>query len=210
MIYLSRNRLMHESECAVAHAADSGEPPVRNVCRQLLADRVRYFVWHAKHESRMECVAGLRRREPQLLELRRAGVEFIHRAALVRYLREYRVVGAARDRILQEFYGPLDPHAATVLEHRGYLAAASSQWCATTLLEITDDRRGGEQLLHYERAYAQYFSLFCERIRAATNHEPCLLNDLLPEVRGVAARIRQRILSGHLLQHRPRPHVHVA
>jgi hypothetical protein len=201
---------MRESERAVHEAADGGELRVRNVCRQLLGDRVRYFVWHAKHETRMESVALARRREPQLLELRRAGVEFVHRAAFVRHLKDHGLRGASRDRLLREFYGPLDSRAAAILEHRNYLSAASSQWCAATLLELADDHRGVEQLQLYETAYSQYFGLFCERIRAAANREAFLLKDLLPEVRDVAVRLRQRILSGHVRQRRTSAAVHAA
>lgn len=202
MIYLTRTRLMRESERTVYETASRGEPLARGICSQLLADQVRYYVWRSRHENRMEPVASLRRRELQLVELRRASIELVHRAALVKYLRDYHVRGTARDGVLREFYGALDAREAAILEHRNYLIAASSQICATELLELADDRKGVEQIELYESAYSQYFGLFCARTRAEQLGAPFMLDDLIPEVHGAAERLRLRILSGYLLPNR--------
>jgi len=198
LIYLTQNRLMRESERMVHEAASCGEPRVRSVCSQLLANQVRYFIWHSKHESRMEPIARLRRRELQLLELRRASVEFVHRAALVKYFSDYQVRGPARDRVLRGFFGPQDSRDAAILAHRSYLVAASSQLCATELLRLADDQAGIEQIQFYETVYAQYFGLFCNRLHAAPNGDRSLLDELVPEVRGVAERLRLQLLATNL------------
>jgi hypothetical protein len=190
---------MLESERTVHETAVQGEPRDRGVCSQLLADRARYVVWHSRHESRMETVAERGRRELQILALRGICVERLHRAALVRYFRDYRVTGPERDQTLREFYGVLEPRDAAVMEHRNYLVAASTQLCATELLELAGDHQGVELVRSYESAYMQYFSLFCERARALQNRETFLLGALLPEVHGAAERLRLRIVSGHLM-----------
>jgi hypothetical protein len=195
VIYLTRIRLMVESERAVDECARYGEPAPRRACTQLLAEPIRYSLWHGRHEVRMDAVANARRRERQTLTLRAFALEQVHRAALIRYLRDYHVVGEQRAQTLREFHGVVDTRDATVAAHRDYLLAASSQVCATELLELVDDDHGIELVQSYERAYGQFFSMFCEYSRARQAGEPYLLSSLLPEVRAVAARLRARVLA---------------
>ena len=213
VIYLTQARLMTESERAVEESARFGAPEYRRVCSQLLAEPVRYTLWHGRQENRMGVVADARRRERQTLALRAFALEQIHHAALVRYLREYRIVGEDRAQTLREFHGVADQRDATLAAHREYLLAASSQVSAAELLQLVDDSRGIECLGDYERAYGQFFSMFCERSRAQQNGQSYLLECLLPEVRGAAARLRARVLqadtpSVRVFAARSRPHEH--
>jgi hypothetical protein len=144
----------------------------------------------------MQAVAGARLRERQILALRAFALEQVHRAALVRYLRDYRVVGIERTQTLREFHGILDQRDATLTAHREYLLAASSQVSAVELLQLVKDHRGAELLGDYERAYGQFFSMFCEGARAKQNRQSYLLDGLLPEVRALATRLRLRVLEG--------------
>jgi len=194
MIYLTHTRLMLESERAVHDRASAGDELPRRICRQLLADGGRYALWHVRHRGHMGVVAGERRRQRQILSLRSVSVAQVHRAALVSYFRERHVAGAAREQTLREFYGVTDPSEAAVMEHRSYLLATSSQFCATDILEMIGDRRGLELLRGYELAYGQFFAMFCERARARQAGASYLLAALMPEVRDVARRIRARLM----------------
>jgi hypothetical protein len=199
VIYLTHARLMRESERTVHETASDARAREQRVCDQLLANQPRYSLWHMRHDLRMTPVAQMRRREQQLLELRRTSVEQIHGAALVRYLRDFSVTGADRDGTLRLFHGVVDVREAAIVEHRNYLLAASSQLCASEVLALAGDSKGVELVNHYERAYEQYLSLFCQRARARSEIERSLFDDLLPDVKGVATRLRQRIVAGHLL-----------
>jgi hypothetical protein len=201
MLYITTTRLMLESERVVQDTALVGEEIPRRACSQLIADRPRYSQWHSHHELRMDGVAKTRRREPAVERLRALAVEQVHKTALVSYLRDGRVVGSARDRTLRLFYGPADIRDATLVEHRNYLLAASTQLCAHDLLGLVGDDEGLALIRTYELAYHQYFSLFCERGRAAQAGESYLLGSLLPEVKGTADRLRQRILGTRLVAH---------
>jgi hypothetical protein len=121
-------------------------------------------------------------------------IEQIHRSALVTYFRERQVSGRAREQTLREFYGVTDTCEAAIMEHRSYLLAASTQFCAADILEMTGDRQGLELLRGYELAYGQYFAMFCERARAQQAGASYLLAALTPEVRAVAERMRARLL----------------
>ena len=194
VIYLTRLRLMRESVQSINDHAAGGEAVPRRVCAQLLTEPTHYSLWHVRHEQRMGTVADARRRERQILALRAFSIQQVHRSALVRYLRDFRIVGAARDQTLADFYGVIDPREAAVIEHRDYLLAASSQICATDVLELVGDDVGVQLLRNYELAYGQFFSMFCDYSRAKRSHQSYLLTALLPEVRGTAARLRGRML----------------
>lgn len=196
MIYLTRTRLIHESERAIEACALAGEPVPQRVCAQLLAQPPRYSRWHNGLENRMGIVANARVRPRQVLALRAFALEQVHRAALVRYLRDYRVVGRAREQTLRDFHGVIDSREAALAEHRDYLLATTNHVCAAELLDLADDAPGTELLGEYERAYGQFFRLFCEQSRAAYRREPYLLESLLPEVRATAAFVRRQILNG--------------
>ena len=112
----------------------------------------------------MGAVADARLRQRQILALRAFALEQVHGSALVRYLRDYHVVGASRDRTLHDFFGVADSRDAALRAHRDYVLAASSQVCAVDLLELANDDYGVELLGDYEQAYGQFFSMFCESL----------------------------------------------
>jgi hypothetical protein len=203
MIYLTQARLMLESERTVEAYAKSDEEIPHRVCSQLLADAPRYTLWHVRHETTMSHVAQARQRERQILTLRAVAVEQVHRTALVRHLRENRIVGVARDQTLREFYGVVDPRESAIMEHRNYLLAASTQFCAADLLELIGDKHGLDLVRRYELAYSQYFGMFCEQARARQNSKAYFLGALMPEVRDAAERLRLRIMDSRKLPPQP-------
>jgi hypothetical protein len=144
-------------------------------------------------------VARGKRRERQIIDLRLAATEQIHRAALVRYLRDSEVTGRERILVLREFYGALDTHCAILAEHRSYMQAVSSQVCALDLLTLSNDRMGVRLIKAYEREYALSFAMDRDRTRALNDGRPYILGHLLPEIKESAVKLRRRILSGEHL-----------
>jgi hypothetical protein len=203
VLYITHTRLMLESEHAVRQHARSPDEIPHRICSQLLADPGRYSHWYSRHDVAMGNVAHARRRERQLLRLRSVAVEQVHRTALVRYLRDHRIVGAARDQTLRTFNRLSDAENTVLAEHRGYVIAASTQLCATDLLALIGDERGEDLIRSYELAYGQYFAMFCGRARARQMGEPYLLSALLPEVKAAAERMRRRALDAQSLGGRP-------
>ena len=186
---------MLESERTVRERAFSDDEEIpKRVCSQLLADPPRYLLWRVRHENQMNLVAGARRRERQIMTLRAVAIEQVHRAALVRYLRDHRVTGVARDQTLREFYGVVDARDSAIMEHRNYLLAASTQLCTADILEMVGDKHGVELVRRYELAYTQYFAMFCDQARARQTGKVYMLEMLLPEVRDTAERLRRKIM----------------
>lgn len=190
---------MTESEHSVHMRAQLGEGISKSVCSQILADKPRYSLWISQHDRRMTHVAIAKERDRQLIKLRGVALEQIHRTALVRYLREYHVRGRRRDDTLREFYKAWDLQRAVLVEHKGYLIAASSQFCAVDLLELAGDARGVDMLQRYEAVYGHFFSMFCDQARAQRKGKLYLLDGLIPEIRDNAKNMRLRILSDTLL-----------
>ena len=90
-------------------------------------------------------------------------------------------MGAARDQTLREFYGVMDPRESAIMEHRNYLLAASTQFCAADILEMIGDKHGRGLVRRYELAYNQYFAMFCDHARARQTGKTYMLEMLLPE-----------------------------
>jgi hypothetical protein len=190
---------MIESENTVHENAAHGEGANRSVCGQLVSDEPRYSLWVSRHDRRMFTVSVQRDRNRQLLTLRSLAVEQVHRAALVRYLRDYRITGKAREQTLREFYGVLDPTRSALAEHRNYLLSASSQLCALDILDMTADKHGADLVRRYQTTYGHFFSMFCDRARARASNRVFLLACLIPEAKTAADRLRKSILEGQLL-----------
>lgn len=190
---------MRESERTIRERACGPEESVAAICRRVLTDRARYAIWHARHEKHMQTVARQQRRDDQILALRAVSLQQIHRTALVRVVRERGITGAARDTLLREFYGVLDPREAAITEHRNYLDAASTAICVAELLSLADDDDGVLLLKRYETAYHEYFGMFCDRSRVSRGNQRGLVDALLPEMRMEAEGLRRRVLAGEAL-----------
>lgn len=100
---------------------------------------------------------------------------------------------------MQEFYGPLDPECSVITEHRHFILAASSQICASDLLELSGDRYGLDLVDRYQRDYVLYFALYCDRVMVERDGRTYLLEGLIPEIKADAVRIRHRLLTGDRL-----------
>ena len=177
-------------------AAD-GDIGAGHVCRQLVEQPDCYSLWRSWHDKRMVSVAANARRDRQILALRSFHLQQIHRATLVRYLRDHGIIGVDRELTLQEFYGPIDSQRAAVTEHKTYLISASSQLCADQLLELIGDHRGLTLLRDYQGIYEEYFAMFCDNARAVRRNSTYLLQGLIPDAKAEAKALRERILGGH-------------
>ena len=199
MLYITHTRLMSESESSVHEHANSGAGHSQGVCQQLVSKQPRYALWLSHHDRAMLAIASAKRRERQLTSLRALAIEQIHRAALVRHLRANQITRIERNLLLQELLGPRDPDCSVLTEHRNYILAASSQLCASDLLELTGDRHGIHLVNRYQSDYGLYFAMYCDRARAQQDGRPYLLNALIPETRAEAAMTRAKLLTGERL-----------
>jgi hypothetical protein len=153
--------LMDESAEALTHAARAAGPHDARIAARVLSEPRLTSAWEARHAGLLLPVAEHRARIRQIRALRTVAVRLVHRQALIAHIRRHRLAGAARDRLLAAFHGPLEPRDAALAEHRRYLLAVASRIATDHLAHVIQDSPGAELLGQYEGAYAEYFDLYC-------------------------------------------------
>jgi hypothetical protein len=189
-------QLMTESERAL-WKTDSQPDYYRVPVSRLLDDGRQYRLWEATHSRQMRSIAGCSRQIDQAMELRKLAVQFIHRRGMVDYLREFNIVGEHRQQLFNMFYGRTDYREAVITEHRQYVVAASSGYCAEVLVDAVHDANGFKLIERYQSLYAQYFQIFSQYCRAEYVGDVELAAALKPtmlEHRAYANLVRRQIL----------------
>ena len=189
-------QLMTESERALWRT-ESHPEYYRVAVSRLLEDGRQYQMWESSHARRMREVAGCSRTVHQAMALRHMAVRLIHRRGLVDYLRGQHIVGSHREQLFRMFYGCTDYREAVITEHRQYVVAASSGYCAEVLVDAVHDANGFKLLERYQNLYTQYFQIFSQYSRAEFAGDVELAAALRPtmlEHRSYANLVRRQIL----------------
>lgn len=197
MRYQSRRfrYLMEESEQALEDASHGPRGRRSRIAKQVLSEPRIHRLWEARHAEIVRPVAESSRRSPQVLALRHAEVQLLHRRALIDYIRCNRVVGEPRDRLFAVFYGPRETANAVLAEHRQYLLAVSSRVSTDHLINVMHDRQSIHLLRLYEAAYEEYFELYCFIATARDTLAADALKSTMLDARKTAMRIRKRLNS---------------
>jgi hypothetical protein len=164
-------RLMEESEWRVEIAAGSDSADDLLVRRVLESPGV-YRRWASEHDYLLRSVSSRARVEAQVVALRAAAMNLIHRLALFDYLRVRQLTGRKRRRLFQLFYGNRDYSNAVLAEHGKYVRCSSSYVCAQYLAEhLMHDAAVAEPMQLYEERFAEFFRAFCDGELAETEAE---------------------------------------
>src|ERR1700761_6050719 len=148
-------QLMTLSERAL-WKTDSHPDYYRGPVANLLDDGRQYRLWESYHMRLMREVADGVRFSQQAISLRKVAIHCIHRRGLIDYLRTAQINGAGRRKLFEVFYGPTDYREAVITEHRQYVMAAASGYCAEVLMNSTIDSSGSLLIDRYAQLYAQY------------------------------------------------------
>jgi len=189
-------QLMTESERAL-WKTDSHPDYYKVPVSRLLDDGRQYRLWEATHSRQMRTIAECPRQVGQAMELRKLAVQLIHRRGMVDYLRMFNIVGEHRRQLFNMFYGCTDHREAVITEHRQYVMAASSGYCAEVLVDAVHDANGFRLIERYQSLYAQYFQIFSQYSRAEFGGDSELAAALKPtmlEHRSYANLVRRQIL----------------
>ncbi len=152
---------MDESEYALQSATDAPDPRVARIATTILDDDRMYRGWESSHASLLLPVAEHRKNVPQLMELRNAEVQLVHRRALFHYLRRSGIKGAPRQRLFRTLHQTRDFNDALLAEHRTYMMAVSSHVSADHLIDVMKDVNSKRLLRLYEKSYDRYFEMRC-------------------------------------------------
>jgi hypothetical protein len=162
---LSLAQLMEESEAQLAQAARSGNREQQRIAGQILGNPQDYRRWESEHTRLMKAVAGTPRTGLQVRALLSTAFSLTHRKALFEYLREHRLRGDARRRLVRHFHGHSGYSHAVIVEHANYLRSAASLICAERIgANLLAHQAFGEPLHEYERLYVDYFGGYCRSV----------------------------------------------
>ena len=173
---------MEESESRVEMTAQSLAPADILVAQRILVRPVEFTRWVAHHDQLMRAVSTHGQVSRQIVALRATAFSLVHRRALFEYLRERRLTGTKRKKLLAVFYGCADYTNAMLAEHGNYVRSSSSYLCTQHLAEnLMHDPALDEPLALYEEWYAEYFHAFCDVELAETEEEKqaCLAQESL-------------------------------
>jgi hypothetical protein len=195
-ISIDHERLMRESTDRVESALRSDNPIEQLVASRLLESPAIFRIWESEHSGLMRMVANTGFRRTQAALLKKATFRLIHRKALFEYLRDQRVRGSARQRIVLTFHPTQDYTRSVIAEHEVYLRKACSFLCTSHVgANVVHDPGFFDPMRHYLALYAEYFQIFCRTHfgPAAVEIEP--QSELLPLLKYQLEECRKAIMN---------------
>lgn len=188
---------MEFCEQRLARAAQLGSGHESRIASRLIGDLPTYTRWEHAHRNLMRAVATQRRVEQRTTAARKVAFLSLHRKAPFEYLREHRVFGRSRHRLVSALFGDQDYAHCVIGEHEAWLCSTASLFCTDALCrEHLGDSLFADALRQYESAYAEYFRAFCEAQLAEAVGESTALQPLLPYLRYQLKVIREHLLAG--------------
>ena len=193
--YSSRRhkQLMHVSELALQDAAESSSPRESRIATTVLHDHQHYSLWESRHANLLLPVAQQSRKKRQIVALRNAEVQLVHRRAFFKYLRAHEVRGEQRERLFRLFHTTLDYNDAILAEHRHYMLAVSSRISTGHIIDIMDDMNSSLLLGQYEKTFARFFEMNCYVACARNSDCSKLVHQSMRELQAQLLRIRRSI-----------------
>ena len=187
-------RLMRESTDRVHSALHSGNPNEQLVASRLLENPSAFRTWEDEHSGLMLEVANPSFRGTQAALLKKATFRLIHRKALFEYLRDERIRGSVRRRIIVYFHPAQDYTRSVIAEHGLYLRKACSFLCTSHVGgNVVHDPGFLDPMRRYQELYAEYFQIFCSTHFGADSAEP--QGELLPLLKHQLEECRMAIMN---------------
>jgi len=187
-------RLMRESTDRVHSALHSANPNEQLVASRLLENASAFRTWEGEHSGLMLEVANPSFRGTQAAVLKKATFRLIHRKALFEYLRDERIRGCVRRRIIVFFHPAQDYTRSVIAEHGLYLRKACSFLCTSHVGgNVVHDPGFLDPMRRYQELYAEYFQIFCSTHFGADSAEP--QGELLPLLKHQLEECRMAIMN---------------
>lgn len=187
---------MDVSELRLAEMRWSGSEDERNIVVRLFEDSNAYRSWESYHAGLMRKVCRDGAPKGQVLAMRKARFELIHRQSLFEYLRESSTTGEDRYALFRGLHRSQDYARAVLAEHSRYLQSNSSLYCADHLgHSIMGDRGFARGLRLYRRRYLTYFGHYCDWIISEYRGESTPSRWLLPPLKQEILSLQQSCLA---------------
>jgi hypothetical protein len=145
----------------------------------------------------MRGIAALTRRPLQLRSLLFATLSLLHRKSLFEYMRNRRLSGNSRHKLMAHFHGHNDHVQMLLAEHGRYLRSSASFLCTAHIgAEHLQQGIFGEPLFEYGLLYTEYFSSYCDvMVMADSKQASRRLQMLLPQLKQEVLDARNRLLA---------------
>src|SRR5580692_8068566 len=155
---VDHKRLMRESTDRVNSALYSENPNEQLVASRLLESPAAFQTWESEHSGLMREVANPSFRRTQAALLKKASFRLIHRKALFEYLRDERIRGSLRQRIILHFHPAQEYTRSVIAEHGVFLRKACSYLCTSHVGgHVVRDPGFFDPMTRYQELYAEYF-----------------------------------------------------
>jgi hypothetical protein len=185
---------MNASEYALHDAANSDVPRESRIATTIIDDDQKYREWELRHANLLLPVAEQKAEKYQILALRQANVQLVHRRAFFTYLQARPVSPERRKQLFRLFHSTLYLNEAILAEHRQYMLAFSSGISTDHIVEVMHDDTSNRLLNQYERTFSRYFEMKCFLASAGNNSSTReLVNASLRDAEGQLLRLRRRM-----------------
>ena len=193
---VDHKRLMRESTDRVHSALFSANPNEQLVASRLLESPSAFRAWESEHSGLMLEVANPSFRRTQAALLKKATFRLIPRKALFEYLRDERIRGSVRRRIIVHFHPAQDYTRSVIAEHGLYLRKACSFLCTSHVgSNVVRDPGFFDPMRRYQELYAEYFQIFCSTHLGAGSPDTEPQAELLPLLKHQLEECRLAIMN---------------
>jgi len=192
---IRHHQLMEASEIALQDATESPLPRESRIATTIINDAKNYRQWEVRHADLLLPVAEHRTKKRQIVALRQAEIQLIHRRALFTYLQTHDLNDDQRQKLFRLFHSTLDYKAAILTEHRQYMLAVSSHISNDYIIDVMQDETSVRLLGQYETIFGRYFEMKCYIASSKDTYCVELIRSSVRDVYGQLLRIRRRIES---------------
>ena len=186
-------QLMTASERALHDATESPEERESRIATTIIDDNKKYSEWELRHAKLLVPVAEHRAKKHQILEIRRADMQLVHRKALFRYLQTHDVRGERRKQLFRLFHSTLDFDEAVLTEHRQYMIAFSSGISTEHIVDVMLDNTTPYLVERYENLFGRYFEMKCFLAHARESSTTKLVRTSLRDAQGQLLRLKRQM-----------------
>ncbi|MEO8306657.1 MAG: hypothetical protein ABI616_01285 [Pseudomonadota bacterium] len=185
---------MDSSESLLTATARNGSGEIADAASLLLGDVGTWRTWESEFGSSLRAVTLPWRLEEQVRALRLVGFSSIHRATPFRHIRDRRLRGHNRRRVISGLHNRQSYARAMIAEHRNYIRNTCSLVCSAHIGEsIFGDSIFSQSVSRYQGLYADYFQVYCA-VNFLDEAEAAAQQALLPLLRLQVDELRNAIL----------------
>jgi len=188
-------QLMNSSEELVQATARTGRSEIALAANRLMNDHLEWQVWEKEFGAAVRKIVIPVRRDEQIHMLRVTGFSWIHNLTPYRHVRDQRLRGECRQRLINGLHNSTGFTRAMVTEYRNFIRSTCSFACSAHIGEsILGDEIFSQSMSRYMEVYGEYFRGYCATHFPVQGEEHHGEYELLPLLKQQVAELRRAIL----------------